>query len=297
MKKLIFFLPLFVFAAFVDFSPCLKKYNFIENLIPVSKNLSVTFNKNNCFKYDPFSGMCIIKHKNKRVVKFFYKPKLAWWMASIKENEIYVGNFAKDNIFFTPAKLSVKSLKNSVISDMFCRAVGIGRGDGFIKADMVMHFINTGYWGDIGIDVDEDMKILSFDPFYVKGIKLNDKILKINGEKADYKTFQKYILMAKTNKIVNVTVNNKTLKLKIRKKKYLFTPLEHYGILVNRNLTVLKLPEKIKRKYYIKEGVKLVKVNGKKINSFSMLKKMLSTYKNVTITLLIEGMTFTIPLR
>jgi S1-C subfamily serine protease len=162
---------------------------------------------------------------------------------------------------------------------------------------MVMHFINTGYWGDIGIDVGEDMKILSFDPFYVKGIKLNDKILKINGEKADYKTFQKYILMAKTNKIVNVTVNNKTLKLKIRKKKYLFTPLEHYGILVNRNLTVLKLPEKIKRKYYIKEGVKLVKVNGKKINSFSMLKKMLSTYKNVTITLLIEGMTFTIPLR
>jgi hypothetical protein len=281
----------------VDFSPCLKKYNFIEDSVPVSRNLSVTFNKSNCFKYDPFTGMCIIKHKNKRVVKFFYKPKLAWWMASIKENEIYVGNFAKDNIFFTPAKLSVKSAKNSIISDMFCRAVGIGRGDGFIKADMVMHFINTGYWGDIGIDVDENMKIVSFDPFYVKGIKLNDKILKINGKKADFKTFQKYILMAKTNKIVNVTINNKTLKLKIRKKKYLFTPLEHYGILVNKDLVIIKFPEKIKRKYYLKEGAKIIAVNKKKITSFLQLKQLLSTYKNVTITLSIEGMTFTIPLR
>jgi hypothetical protein len=201
MKKFIILFPLFLFAAFVDFSSCLKKYDFIEDSVPVSKNLSVTFKKSNCFKYDPFTGMCIIKHKNKRVVKFFYKPKLAWWMASIKKNEIYVGNFAKDNIFFTPAKLSVKAIKNSVISDMFCRAVGIGMGDGFIKAGMVMHFVKTGYWGDIGIDVDENMKIISFDPFYVKGIKLNDKITKINGKKADFKTFQEYIFEVFYNRL------------------------------------------------------------------------------------------------
>jgi hypothetical protein len=297
MKKFIILFPLFLFAAFVDFSPCLKKYDYINDSVPVSRNLSVTFNKSNCFKYDPFTGMCIIKHKNKRIVKFFYKPELAWWMASIKENEIYVGNFAKDNIFFTPAKLSVKSLKNSVISDMFCRAVGIGRGDGFIKADMIMHFVNTGYWGDIGIDVDENMKIISFDPFYVKGIKLNDKITKINDKKADFKTFQKYILTAKKNKNVNVTINNKTLKLKIRKKKYLFTPLEHYGIYVDSNLKIIKLPENIKRKYYLKNGAKIVAVNNQETTTFLQLKQLLSTYKNVTITLLVDGMTFTIPLR
>ena len=119
MKKIILLFPLFLFAAFVNFSPCLKKYDFIEDLIPVSINFSVTFNKNNCFKYDPFTGICVIKQKNKKVVKFFYKPKLAWWMASIKKDEIYVGNFAKDNVFFTPAKLSVKSVKNSVIAICF----------------------------------------------------------------------------------------------------------------------------------------------------------------------------------
>jgi hypothetical protein len=68
MKKLVFLIPLFLFA-FIDFYPCLKKYSFIKDSIPVSKNLSVTFKKNNCFKYDPFTKMCLIRHKNKKAKK------------------------------------------------------------------------------------------------------------------------------------------------------------------------------------------------------------------------------------
>ena len=180
MKKLIFFLPLFVFAAFVDFSPCLKKYNFIENLIPVSKNLSVTFNKNNCFEYDPFTGICVIKQKNKKVVKFFYKPKLAWWMASIKKDEIYVGNYAKKALDLYPAKLSVKVANNSIITDMFCRAIGVGSKDGFFLIEYIRHFSKYKYWGDVGIVVDKDFRVKYVDPFFVKGFKLGEKIKTIN---------------------------------------------------------------------------------------------------------------------
>jgi hypothetical protein len=296
MKKIIFIIPLFLFA-FIDLTPCLKKYSFIENSIPVSKNSSIVFGNKNCIKYDPFTGMCLIKEKNKKTVKFYDNPKLAWWMASIKKNKIYVGNFAEDMNFLTPAKLSVKTLKNSVISDMFCRAYGIGRADGFIKSEYIKHFIKYGCWGDVGIDTDENMKIISFDPFYVKGLRLGEKIISINARPATPQIFSKYILLGKPGNIVEIKTAKHIYKIKIRKKEYGFTPLMHFGIVVDKNLTVIKLPDNLKEKYYIKEGAKLIKINNKKISSFNELKKALSTYKNVTITLNFQGIILNIPLR
>jgi hypothetical protein len=230
MKKLIFLFPLFLFA-FIDFTPCVKKYSFIQNSIPITKNLSIVFDNKNCVKYDAFTHMCLIKSKNKKIVKFYENPKLGWWMASIKKNKIYVGNFAEDMDFFS-AKLSVKSLKNSVISDMFCRAYGIGRGNGFIRSEFVKHFVKYGYWGDIGIEVDENMKVISFDPFYVKGMKLGEKIILINNKKATPKIFSKYILFGKIGDVVIIKTNKHLYKLRIRKKIYNFTPLMHFRIVV-----------------------------------------------------------------
>lgn len=299
MKKLFFLIiPFFLFAfAYPDFRPCYKKYSYIKTLIPVAKDKSVTFNKKECFRYDPFTGICVIKHKNKRYISFFTSPKLGWWAASIKHNEIYVGNFAKDEVYFIPAKLSVESEKNSVITDMFCRAIGVGTGNGFIKGDMVKHFVKYGYWGDIGIEVDEDMNIVSFDPFYIKGIKLNEKITYINGKKATPALFSKYILQNTIGKTVKIVINSKKYSLKIRKKIYEYTPLEHFGIKVNKNLEITSLPKKLQQIYFIRPGAKIIKVNGMEIKTFEELKKALSTYKNVTISLLQQGITATIPLR
>jgi len=297
MKKLILFLP-FILSAFMfpDFRPCLLKYSYIKNSLPVSKNYSLKFGAEKCDIYDPFTKMCFIKHQNKRVLKFFVYPKLGWWAGSIKNDEIYVGNYAKKEIFFTPALLSVKSAKNSVIADMFCRAIGVGRGDGFIKADMVTHFLKYRYWGDIGIDVNKNMEIISFDPFYVKGVKLGDKILKINGKKADVRTFEEAVIKGKVSNCVKLTLQDKTISVSIRKRKYLYTPLEIFGIYVNKNLEV-KLSKALKKRYFLKDGAKIVKVNGIKISSFKELKRALSTYNNVTITLLQNGLETKIPLR
>ena len=298
MKKLLFFIPLFLFAsAFPDFRPCLEKYSYIKNSVPVTKTKSITFDKLDCINYDPFTGMCVIKHKNKKFIRFFKNPKLGWWAASVKKNEIYVGNFAKDEVFFNPALLSVKSAKNSVITDMFCRAIGIGKGEGFIKGDMVLHFVKYGYWGDAGIEADEDMKIVSFDPFYIKGLHLGDKILKINGKKAKPDIFKKYIIQGIQGKKVVLNINGKIIKISLRKKKYLFTPLEYFGIKVNKNMIITKLSERLKKRYYIKEGAKIIKINGSKIKTFEELKKAVSTYKNVTISVLDDGILINIPLR
>ncbi|GAB6074859.1 DUF7488 domain-containing protein [Nautilia lithotrophica] len=298
MKKLIFFIPLFLLAStYPDFRPCLIKYSFIKNSVPIIKTKSITFKKKNCTDYDPFTGMCVVKSTNKKVIKFFKNPKLGWWAASVKNNEIYVGNYAKNEIFFSPALLSVKAVKNSVVTDMFCRAIGIGRGDGFIKGDMVEHFVKYGYWGDVGIEVDENMKIVSFDPFYVKNIKTGQKIVKINNKNATPETFNKYIIQGIKGKKIVLTINGKNIKLTIRKKKYLYTPLEHFGISVNDQLIITKLPEKLQQIYFIKPGAKIIKVNGVEIKTFEELKKALSTYKNVTISLYQQGITATIPLR
>ncbi|WP_456479181.1 DUF7488 domain-containing protein [Nautilia sp.] len=298
MKKLILFLPFFLAAAgYPDFRPCYLKYSFVNDSVPVTKNKSVVFGGKKCIDYDPFTDMCIVLHKNRKTVKFESGYKLGWWGAAVKKNEIYVGNFAKEGIFFAPALLSVKTPKNSVVSDMFCRAVGVGRGDGFIPGYMVKHFIRYGYWGDIGIEVDENMKIKSFDPWYVKNLHIGDKILKINYKPATPVTFNKSVLAGIEGKRVVVNVNGRNIKIKIRKKKYLYTPLERFGIYLNDRLKIIKLPEKLEKVYLIKPGAVITGVNGMKIKSFEELKKALSTYKNVTISVSYKNIKATIPLR
>jgi hypothetical protein len=298
MKTLVFLIPFLLFAkSFLNFRPCLEKYSYITGDIPVTKTKSITFNKKNCLSYDPFTGMCVIKSKNRVFIKFLNDPKLGWWAASIKRNEIYVGNFAKDEIFFTPAKLSVKTEKNSVVSDIFCRAIGIGTGDGFIKGDMVNHFVKYGYWGDVGIDVDENMKIISVDPFYVKGVKTGEKILKINSKPANVKTFTKYVILSDVSKTVRFNINGKTYNIKVRKKRYNFSILEYYGIKVNSNLIITDISDKIKNRYYISEGAKIIRVNGKKVSSLRELNRLLSSCKNVTISVEDQGVYLNIRLR
>ena len=296
MKKFLFFLPLFLLAfKFPDFSVCYKKYSFINNIIPVTKTKSVTFSKlPGYIYYDPFTHIYVIKSKNKNVIKFFSFPKLGWWMAGIKNNSVCGGTFAKKGYFLNFSKLSVNVEKNSVISDLFCRAYGVGNG-GFLDKKRLMHFVKYGYWGDVGINVDKNMVVLNSDPFYTK-IKPGEKILMINSKKATPEIFTDFVLLGKKGQYVSIKTDKSFEKLKIRKKIYHFTPLKYFGIEINRYLTIVKLPKWIKNKYYLKGG-KIIKINNKKIDNFNTLKYALSFYKNVTITVKYEGVILTIPLR
>ena len=294
MKILVFLIPFFLYG-FADFSICYKKYSFLKNSIPVTKNKSVTFSKHSDYLYyDPFTGLYVINHKNFHIVKFFTNAKLGWWMAGIKHNAVYGGTYASKGEFLNFSKLSVNTPENSVISDIFCRAYGIGKKRGFLDTKRLLHFVKYGYWGDVGIKVDENLIVLYVDPFYTT-IKPGEKILFINNKKATPKTFTDFVLLGKKNQKVSIITNKNKYLLKIRKLKYLYTPLENYGIKVNKNL-IVTLPKYLAYKYFLKSG-KIIAVNHKKINNFNKLLYLLSFDKNVTITVEKNGIKIDIPLR
>ncbi len=297
MKKLLFFLPVFLLALPLDFSKCYEKYSFIKNLIPVTSTKSVTFypQKNYLF-YDPFTKLYVIKANNPKVVKFYDGAKLGWWMAAIKSNGVYGGTYASKAKFLNTAKLSVNAPSTSVVSDLFCRAYGVGNG-GFLPKKYLMHFVKYGYWGDIGVEVNDDMVVTSVDPFYAKGIKIGDKILKINLKKATPETFTNYIILSPANRAVTIKTNKGSYLLQVRKKTYNFTPLVHYGIYVDENLYVTKMPKWMQNKFFKNKPVKIYAVNGKKVNNIQELRRVLSSYKNVTITFIQNGLKVKIPLR
>jgi len=289
------FIPFFIYAAVIDFSVCYKKYSFIDDLIPVTKNKSVTFSPvKKYLYYDPFTKMYVIMHKNTKTVKFFKNPSLGWWMAAIKKNSVYGGTYAKKGYFLNFSKLSVNTPQNSVISDIFCRAYGIGSGEGFLNAKRMFHFVKYGYWGDVGIVVNKNMKVLYSDPFYTN-IRPGEKILFINSKKATPKVFTDYILLGKAGEKVKIVTNKHSYILKIRKLKYNFTPLSYFGIKVDKNLNAV-LPKNLAERYFLNSG-KIIKINNKKINSYNRLLYFLSFGKNVTITLQKDGIQLTIPLR
>jgi len=296
MKKFLIFLPLFLlFAKPLDFSVCYKKFFYINKLVPVTKTKSVTFTKPKKFIFfDPFTHLYVISTKNRRYIHFSFNPRLGWWMAGIKKNSVFAGSFAKEGYFLNFSHLSVKTEKNSIISDMFCRAYGVSSGNGFLGSKKLLHFVKYGYWGDIGIEVDEKMRVIYSDPFYTD-IKPGEKIISINNKKATPLIYEKYVLLSTLNKKVLIKTNIHKELLKVRKKKFLFTPLEYYGVKVDKNL-IAYLPKNLYNRYFLKKG-KIIKVNDKKVTSFKDLNYLLSFNKNVTITLESEGILINIPLR
>ncbi len=294
MKKLLFLIPFFLYSALIpDFSVCYKKYSFITDLIPVTENKSVTFSKPSKYLfYDPFTHLYVIRHKNKKIVKFYENMKLGWWMAGIKKNAIYGGTYASKGEFLNFSKLSVDVPKNSIISDIFCRAYGIGKG-GFLDKKRLMHFVKYGYWGDIGIEVDNKMRVLYTDPFWTN-IKPGERILFINSKKATPQSFTDIVLLGKKGEKVKIVTNKRKYIVKIRKLKYGFTPLSYFGIKVDKNLMAY-LPPNLAGKYFLKSG-KIIEINHKKVTSFNQLLYLLS-FKNDTITLEKEGIKIDIPLR
>ncbi len=299
MKKLIFFLFFAaLFATPFDFSKCYLKFHNIKYSVPVGKNLRVTFYKPKKYLfYDPFTGLYVFRFKNQKFVNLRNDYRLGWWMAAIKNGKVYGGTLAEDMKFLTPAKLSVKTPATAVVSDIFCRAYGVSGKNGFLRGDYIKHFAKYGYWGDIGIEADENMIVQYTDPFYAKGIKPGDRILMIDSKPANIETYEKFVILGKAGSVVVIKTDKGTFPLTVRKKMYDFTPLMHYGIKVNKKLEITSLPTKISEKYYISPPAKIIAVNSVKTDSFLKLKYLLSFHKNVTITVEKEGIKINIPLR
>ncbi len=278
MKKLFLFLPFVLFG--IDFSNCYKKF-YKTDSFQITPSVAVTFSKpSKYFSYDKFTGLFFYKHKGKPL-KFLNHFYLGWEMASIKRNGIYVSNFAKRG--FIKDYLAGKSVENSIISDKFCRAVGVGGNGFFLDKKIILHFLKNGYYGAIPITFDENFRVIDIDPFAVKGVKRGDKLLKINGKEANILNFRKFIVFGKLGDKVKITFKKRSLWVKIVKKELFKNYLRYYGIFTDENLVVKQLPKWIYKKYYISSGSKIVEINGKKVSNLEEANEFLNG-KNDTIT-------------
>jgi hypothetical protein len=175
MKKLIMIIPLMGFSfTYPDFSLCYKKFKNYK-IIPISKHYSISTIKPKSFvKYDETYKIYLIKTNNKHYLHF-KKSHLGVWLASIKNGQIYSGNYAEYPNKDIPAKFSTKTSPASIISDIFCNPIGIGVNGGFLTASQIKNFItskahiikkkiNKNIFASIGIMVNENLNIIKIIP-------------------------------------------------------------------------------------------------------------------------------------
>jgi len=219
MKKLFIVIPLLGYSlTYPDFSLCYKKYK-NYSIIPVSKHYSVTSIKPKKFiKYNENYGIYLIKTNNKHYLHF-KNSHLGVWLASIKKNMIYSGNYAEYPQKNTPAKFSTKTTVGSIMTDIFCNPIGIGVKGGFLTANKIKKFItskpfvaNTNIFKFIGIVIDNDLTVTKIipnswaDKHY---LPIGSKIIQINNKPV--KSLKDIQLISKN---VTITFNINGIKWK-----------------------------------------------------------------------------------
>jgi len=191
MKKLLF-LPVFLFGitTYPDFSLCYKIYKHYT-IIPINKYYSITAIKPKKYiKYDPDLGIYLIKTKNNKYLHF-RKAHLGIWIASITKGSIYAGNYAEyQKSVHIPAKMSTNTKAGSVITDIFCRPIGVGVKGGFLSKGYIQKFIHAkilkkDYLKFMGILFNKDLIVTKVLPNSLASrlyIPVGAKIIKINNK-------------------------------------------------------------------------------------------------------------------
>jgi len=218
--KLFLFFPFFLFAVtmYPDFSICYKKYKNYST-IPISKNYSISATKPKHYeKYIEKLGIYLIKKRNNHFIHF-KKSHLGVWIASISKNSIYSGNYAEyQTSLFNPAKISTKTTTGSIITDIFCRPIGVGVKGGFISKSyfnkLILYKVPTKTpLKRVGILFDNNFIVTKIIPNSLASkhyISVGSKILKINNKKVS-KEFPKII------KSVTILQNGIEFRIKVDK--------------------------------------------------------------------------------
>ena len=301
MKKvfLLFFLltELFSLTTYPDFSICYDRYHNLAGVVPVSRNYSISFDKPKKYiKYDPFLKLYLIKSHNKKYVKLTTHYKLGLWIASIGKDSIYVGDYAKRNQGLNGAISSVATPKGTIISDIFCRFHGIGSGKNrFIPSKYIKYFLSHNSYSDVKFKIDKNFVIIEKNPYYNKNFKVGDKILKVNGKKLSYENLLDTILMSKGYLTFTILRGKKILKLKAKlfSKGEIDNYLQNTGIITDKNLNIISIkPNSLASKHYIGAFGKITKVNNQKVKTLEDINRIISSSKDVTITITQNGMNF-----
>ncbi len=260
-------------------------------------------------KYDPYLGLYLFYSKKKlHPVKLKDTKSLALgeWLASMSDDSMYIGNFAKrgsglESFYEHNAKVE----PNSMIVCLCCQVYGLGVGDNrFIPTKLIKRFLNAKeiFYGDIGARFakrGKDIVVMRVDPFYPDNLlKIGDIIKKINGKKVkSLNDVKDVILFSKREDFVTLEFLRKNVlhksKLKIYKRfgggVLSDTFLERKGLFFDKDLKIKWINKNsYAQKAGLKIGDRLLQINQKNVKSEDDIKRVLSKVKTKDINLLFD---------
>jgi hypothetical protein len=267
--------------------------------IPITKNQRLIFSqqkpKEKILKHDPFLSLYLVKTKDGFNYPFEINKHKSKKYASINNTKIIEGKIVKKQVGLNQlATFSKKVDAQSVILNSCCFLEGIVTPRGIIQKEYIEHFLRAKdiSYADIGIRVKQIKTktiVDALNPFIKKNSFLKDDIiLAFDGKKVTNSAdLMRWILFSKigSSHKVKVKRGSKIITLSAKSQKRYGggvmsdTFLESLGISFDKNLRIIAIEKKAK-KYQLKLGDKLLKINKSKIKNQQELRKIISKYKN-----------------
>ena len=304
---------------FPNFKQCYNKnrksivYFGDTKALAVSAHYAISYSKeepkSKYIKYDPYLKLYLFYSKKRlKPVKLKSTKKLSLgeWLASMDDDSLYIGNFAKrgggiSSYFEHNSKVPT----NSMIACLCCDVYGLGVGEGkFIPTLLLKRFINAKeiFYGDIGVRFSKKagrIVVSSINPFYPqKLLKVGDIVLKINGKKIrNLENIRDIILFSKPKSKVTLEIKrgDKVLKSELRVIKrsgggFLSdTFLESKGVFFDKNLKVIEVAKgSFAQKAGFKKGDKLLAINKIAVKDYKSVRDALSKIGHKEIELLMD---------
>ena len=273
----------------------------IQNKIisaPISHHKRLLFSKEkpnaNIIKFDPYLSLYLLQDKEKFKYPFVFNNKRPSGMASINQNSAIEGRIKTHQIGLNSfASWSEKTSSPALLLTSCCTLKGFVTPEGIIEQAYLEHFINskTVSYSDIGIRVVDEGKLVivsAINPFLDgNNFKIGDCIVSFDGKKVNNAAkLMQWILFSKIGSPHSIKIKRVKdmliLKMKSSKRNgggYLSdTFLEFLGISFDKDLKIIAIKEKAK-KYNLKNGDKLIQINGKNIKTEAQVLEIISKSK------------------
>ena len=293
---LISILFLDIFACKGGYISCKKKLidsnSYKNNIfqIPVTRYKRLVFSsvkpKAKILKEDPFLHLYLIQTDKYFPFPFKINNFLSFGVASVNTKNAIEGKIIKQQVGLNHlATFSEKVQTPSLLTNSCCALEGIVTYKGIIQKEYIERFLNTKdtYYSDIGIrlyDSDKNVKVKRSNPFKKDNpFKNNDIILSFDGKRVKTSaSLMRKILFSKIGSKHNIKIKrgSKILRFKVTTFKRIGggyksdTFLESKGLYFNNKLIIEKI-NGIFKKYGLKVGDKLLKINDKFVYNFDDL--------------------------
>ena len=302
----ILFLALPLFAQF-NYSLCSKKLkdsHAKENnlALSVSNNLRLYFKTPpkdaSIIKSNPFLSLYLVREKDSFAYPFeltkssqnlVLLEKDSYQKIQIMQNQIGL-----DHLGYAKTKKIIAPIVSKC-----CKVYGVNTPSGIIEYPYLKRFLKDKdtVYSDIGIrvkDKNRQIIIVAIDPFHKKGLKRGDIILSFDGhEVKSSASLMQDILFSTINSSHTLKIKRigivKTLKLQTYKRFgggfISDTFLEQKGIYLRDGLEIDHLSDNAK-KYSLKNGDKILQVNGYDVKTEEDIRHFISEYKDFVMLLI-----------